>query len=456
MKPQLQAALTGVVAIVLAVLGTLWWNANMELRWAPEHKPSAEIQKNKMYVASLLLRQHGHAVTVAGTLGESGIGNLPDGTLLMADTFGMLPAERAEQLLAWVRRGNTLVVQPRWMNGREMAAHAHATAPPQDDAPDASAGDDAQPDDGDDSDDIDDSAPDGDPVLSQLTESDPIAVRYGVRRHRVVLSASCLAQRKARAKAVEGQARTSCPAPIAACQTHIVRQLLMPGSAHSVQVEDDYDQLLGMPGAPAPLWADTGSNTVRAYAEGKGRVVMVASNYFDNGTLQARDHAELLLGLVALHPGKGHVTIIKYLDVLPWYQLLWERAYMLALGCATLLALALWAALRRFGPLLPEPVSERRSLMEHIDASGAWLWRASGGRELLLSATRDDTLAQVRRRAPALMRLPEHELAEALAAQCALSAAQIKEALYGAAASHPTQFARQIRTLQTLRNHHER
>ncbi|UUZ49463.1 DUF4350 domain-containing protein [Massilia sp. B-10] len=72
-----------------------------------------------MHVATLLLRQRGHTVTVASTLGETAITGLPDGTLLMADTFGTLSPEKAEQLLAWVRRGNTLIAQPRYISDAE-------------------------------------------------------------------------------------------------------------------------------------------------------------------------------------------------------------------------------------------------------------------------------------------------------------------------------------------------
>ena len=466
------------IAAVLTAGGIGWWNAMMELRWAPVWRQPEAMQKNSMHVATLLLRQRGHAVSVASTLGETAIGNLPDGTLLMADHFGSLSQDKSEQLLAWVRRGNTLIVQPRWINGVESKGQAddaddeaaedgdedgdqqEPAAAPASAAPAASA----TPAAGDDEDDTDDEQDTRTPAQSSapfasMIESDPIAVRYGVRQSYRPQSPACLAKRKERAaatKRVKGMPATSCPAPIAECEAQNYTHLVAPGASHALELETGGYALISMPGAPAPLWHDRENSSVRVYGEGKGRVVMLATDYFSNSELQTRDHAELLLALTALRGAASHVTVVKYLDMQPWWQLLWDRFYMLMLGACALLVLALWAALRRFGPLLPEPAAARRSLMEHIDASGAWLWKADGGRQVLLDAARAETLTVVRRRAPALMRLPEAELPAALAAACQLSSANVHEALYGEAASTPQQFTRQIRTLQTLRNHHER
>jgi hypothetical protein len=468
------AILTGVVAG-----GLLWWHALMEPGWTAIMRTPEEMHKNKMHVATLLLRQRGHGVTVAGTLGETAIGTLPDGTLLMADHFGSLSQDKAEQLLAWVRRGNTLIVQPRWINGMESKALAEArsdadedeeedededeeeqhdsapaSATPAASAPDAGAGDDDDDDAGSDELPSQESGP-----LASLIESDPLAVRYGVRQSYLPQSNACLAKRKERARLTrraKGTPASSCPAPIAECDAQNFTHLVAPGTSHTLEMETNMYSLVAMPGAPAPLWSDIENTSVRVYGEGKGRVVMLATSYFDNARLQSKDHAELLLALTALNGAARHVTIVKYLDMQPWWQLLWDRFYMLMLGACALLVLVLWAALRRFGPLLPEPAGTRRSLMEHIDASGAWLWKADGGRQVLLDAARAETLALVRRRVPAMMRLPATELTAALAAAAGLSPVHVHDALYGDAASHQQQFTRQIRTLQTLRNHHER
>lgn len=462
MKTPLKITLGLIVAGVIGAMVGLWWYLYMELGWGPTHTTPEAMLKSRMHVATLLLRQRGHAVTVASTLGETAIATLPDGTLLMADSFGTLAPEKADQLLAWVRRGNTLIAQPRYISDAEAdtladdeeeeeeqdAAEAVAPAP----AEEPAAGSDAAPDDDDDPYQVGRGAG----PLAAMLESDPIAVRFGVRQSYLAASAACLAKRRQRAPRVKGQVSSSCPAPIPECVAQEITHLTVPGTAHLLELQTNRAALVSMPGAPAPQWNDVENNSVRVYPEGKGRVVMLATNYFDNSDLQNKDHAELLLALTALNGAASHVTVVKFLDVQPWYQLLWARFYMVMIAFAALLALSLWAAVRRFGPLLPEPAVERRSLMEHIDASGAWLWKADGGPAVLLEAARAETLALVKRRAPGLMRLPADELPAALAALCNLPEPHVREALYDAAASHPQQFTRQIRTLQTLRNHHER
>lgn len=453
------AILAGLVAS-----GLLWWHSVMELGWGPVRRAPEEMRKNSMHVAALLLRQRGHTVSVAGTLGETAIGKLPDGTLLMADHFGSLSPDKSEQLLAWVRRGNTLIVQPRWINGMESKALADASEDAddgdesEDEGGDAASASSAPDDAGDDEEDDGLPAQDSGPLVS-LVESDPIAVRYGVRQSYLPQSKACLAKRKERVrltKRVKGTPPTSCPAPIAECEAQYYTHLVAPGTTHTLELETDMNALVALAGAPAPLWTDVENTSVRVFGEGKGRVVMLATDYFDNGSLQKKDHAELLLALTAMPGAASHVTIVKFLDMQPWWQLLWDRFYMLMLGACALLVLGMWAALRRFGPLLPEPAGVRRSLMEHIDASGAWLWKADGGKQVLLDAARAETLALVQRRAPAMMRLPAADLTTALATAAGLSPVDVHDALYADAASHQQQFTRQIRTLQTLRNHHER
>ncbi|UUZ55028.1 hypothetical protein LP419_03765 [Massilia sp. H-1] len=276
--------------------------------------------------------------------------------------------------------------------------------PAADAAPEASA--DTVPDD----DSLDDASHSAGPLAAML-ESDPIAVRFGVRQSYLPPSAACLAKRKLRTPRVRGQANNSCPAPIPECEAQEITHLTVPGTAHLLELQTNRAALVSLTGACLPLWSDVENNSVRIYPEGKGQVVMLATNYFDNDDLQHKDHAELLLALTSLNAA-AHVTVVKYLDVQPWYQLLWARFHMLMIAFAVLLALSMWAAVRRFGPLLLKQLQavERRSLMEHIDASGAWLWKADGGPAVLLEAARAETLALVKRRAPGLMRLPADEL----------------------------------------------
>jgi hypothetical protein len=134
----------------------------------------------------------------------------------------------------------------------------------------------------------------------------------------------------------------------------------------------------------------------------------------------------------------------------------WKNYQKAVIALAALLALLFWASVRRFGPVLPDPAPARRSLMEHINASGAWLWKAKGGRQVLIDAARADLQATLQRRAPALLRLSETQQHDELALISGLAPAVIAHAMHYEPASVDAEFTRQIHTLQTLRKHYER
>jgi len=460
MNERVKTVLIASILLLMTAGGAWWWNTYLEYRWEAQDKITDAVRENRMHAATLLLRQRGHVVTVAGSLGEMQLGALPDGTLILADGSGVVPRDRADQLLAWVRRGNTLIAQPRMISDHEKAILTEAEADKEraiaaaedeeDDQEDDAAEPDAQqPEETEEAEEAEEA--EKAEALPDLVEVDPIAARLGVRLY-YPRRADCSDSNAAQPAPGAGEKR-----PRAKCVKPPLRRLMVPGTGHWLELDEFNAILVDVAGAPkAPLWSDEHGTTVRVYDEGKGRIVMLTSNFFVNDKLRTRDHAELLVALSALSGAGRHVTIVKFLDVLPWYQALWERYFMLIIGIGATLSLLLWAGVRRFGPLLPAPANERRSLMEHIDASGAWLWNTDGGRQLLLETARNETMALIKRRAPALLRLPAQQLHGALARLSALPEAHISEALEQDASSLPQQFTRQIRTLQTLRNHHER
>ncbi len=460
------------IAFALAALGALgyWaWHLSMEKVWEAVSAESEVATRNRMLAATLLLREGGRKVTVAGSLGELALDKLPDGTLLLADVSGVMEPDKAATLLAWVARGNTLVAQPRFISppesdlleelaeddsdtDEEAAEDAAAEEAPAADAADAAAAaaEDASVEEAEEE--LAEEEPDAplskeakaNDSKGELVETDPIAARLGVRMF-LMPFAPCATKGDKRCKPGADGKRLA-----------LVRTIEVPGTGYNLEMDAGRNKLISMPGAAAPLWSDAEGSTVRVYQEGRGKLVMVADDFFNNSDLRDHDHAELLLALAALNQTAPHFTIVQNLDAVHWHKLLWKNYSMMLIALAALLALLFWAAVRRFGPVLPQPVVERRSLMEHIDASGAWLWKAKDGRDVLLAAAREDTLAVIRRRAPGLFRLTEQELVSALARMCELPEDQVAQALHQAPAPTPLHFTRQIRILQELRNHHER
>lgn len=468
MNERAKGILIALVLLIVGASGYWWWHQHMELRWTSVQHASPAATADPMLAATRLLRQNGRSVTGAGSLGELLVPQTPGGTMIVSGASGTATADQARELLEWVRRGNTLIAEPRWLrpdeqgliafSEEEMAEHAaqeetEEAAEEETTEETAAAGDDAS---------TTDEAPAAEGTAEEKTgeadveaaaaddDTDPLTEHLGVRTRPDALACKCLTEPDEKDK----------NKPEAIAKARLAREqalshLTLPGKPYALEIDAGTTEMVSLVNAPAPLWSDDDGGAVRVYAEGKGRIVLVADSFFSNASLPRRDHAQLLLALTELTPEK-HVTIVKRLNVLPWYQALWRHYQLALVSLAVGLALLFWSAVRRFGPVLPAPRAERRSLLEHIDASGAWLWKAEGGRQLLLDAARDDTLALIRRRVPALFRMPEGELYATLARTCAIPETDVSEALEQDAASHVTRFTRQIRTLQTLRNHYER
>jgi hypothetical protein len=465
MNDSSKGILIGLVLLVLGAMGYAWWHQNMELRWTSERHESSAAAADPLLAATRLLRQNGRTVNGAGSLGELVVAQAGAGTMIVSGASGTATPDQARELLEWVRRGNTLIAEPRWITPSEKALVAALEDSSDEDEEDeeaeaeaepaAGAGEDASTTDapadasgGKDADKDTDTDKEADKETDN--DKDPLTDHLGVRARTDELACKCRTEPDEKDK--------DKPAAIAAARLareQALSHVTLPGRGYALEIDADRSEMVSLPGAATALWSDDDGGALRVYGEGKGRMVLIANGYFTNDKLAQRDHAQLLLALTGLTPGK-HVTIIKRLNVLPWYKALW-RHYKLALSALALcLGLMFWSAVRRFGPILAPPKAERRSLLEHIDASGAWLWKADGGRQVLLEAAREDTLALIRRRVPALFRMPEHELWASLARSCAVPEADVSEALQQDAASHVTRFTRQIRTLQTLRNHYER
>lgn len=386
-----------------------WWFDNMEQRWTAHGRHSEAAMQNPMLGATRLLTRYRHTVQLADSLTETLHRPLPDGTLILLDNDGLVTPEQAARLLAWVKRGNTLIVRPKWKGrtGNFVCGEQESSVPPH-------------------------SA-----HSTDANDADPIGAQYGIE----------LVARARQLRATSAGAADAKP-----CLTRIT----LPRASHALQLDIDTFMLTSSNGKAIPLFSDDTLDAVRIHAHGDGHLAFLAQNYFDNDSLAWYDNAELLLGLTALHRNARHVLIVRHLDMPSWYQALWWqfKAGIISVACG--LALLFWLAVRRFGPLLPEPAQERRSLIEHIDASGRWLWKLPGGRDILLAAVRNATEKLLLRRAPELLRLTPAERVAQLARDCRVPHEDVASALLEPASKLPIDFTRQIQTLQRLRKHHER
>lgn len=152
------------------------------------------------------------------------------------------------------------------------------------------------------------------------------------------------------------------------------------------------------------------------FDEGEGHVTILPSfRFFTNPNVGRLDHAQFAWLVTGAPRPAGPVMLFLKMDSPPLGEWLWREAWTVVIA-APLLAL-LWLAriIPRFGPLAPDPPPQRRSLAEHIVASGRFLWSRAES-SYLLDALRERVMRAARRRGVA---------ASASPAQAAPSIAQL-------------------------------
>jgi hypothetical protein len=132
-----------------------------------------------------------------------------------------------------------------------------------------------------------------------------------------------------------------------------------------------------------------------SFQSGQGRVTVLPSlSFLRNRLIGNFDHAELGWRLAAAQP-----TVTLYLRMTSPPLLEWVRRDAWPVVAAGALLLVLWLAriIPRFGPLVPDAPPARRSLLEHVVASGRFLWSRGAGAQLV-EAVRERASRTARRR----------------------------------------------------------
>ncbi len=154
---------------------------------------------------------------------------------------------------------------------------------------------------------------------------------------------------------------------------------------------------LGHPEAPAPEDPEP-SGLIRradndwgaqlaAFQVGDGELTVLSGlELWHNDAVHLLDHAWLLADLVR---DAGPVWFIRNMDMPPLGRWLWQQAWPLITGLALVLALFLWRRMPRTGPILASPAARTPDFLEHLSASGRFLWRTDQ-RDALLQPLRDD------------------------------------------------------------------
>jgi len=185
------------------------------------------------------------------------------------------------------------------------------------------------------------------------------------------------------------------------------------------------------PGTTQPLWAVHDQHGVFAaeFRYARGRLTAVADlGVIANASIGKLDHAFLLTRFVGPPEDADQVWLLHTSEVPSLWSILMDRAGYLFFAGVALLALLLWWASQRFGPSIAPPLDERKAFVEHIEASGRFLWRHQQ-RAKLLESTQHAFLRAATRRHPQLRRLDSTQRDAYLARVCGVTEQSAADAL---------------------------
>lgn len=183
---------------------------------------------------------------------------------------------------------------------------------------------------------------------------------------------------------------------------------------------------------------------------GQGNVTVITdSDLWKHPAIGKHDNAWLLWYLTQ----GTEVTLLFNSDVDDLFTLLLRYFPQALVALAALLALALWHAGMRQGPMRAPAAKARRQLLEHLQASADFLLRRSG-QTVLLHALQRDILRAAMRRHPGFEHLDTAEQQQALEQLTRQPSHVISQALGPLPAKRlsSADFSRQVASLQTLRN----
>lgn len=169
------------------------------------------------------------------------------------------------------------------------------------------------------------------------------------------------------------------------------------------------------------------------------------------GGLRDVPHQALARQLLAPNQGRGTVHLVYAAQVPSLLRSVLLQGWLIWAPLLLALLAWLWSRAQRFGPELPALAGERRSLLEHVRASGEHLWRYRK-RPLLYHAVRQSFLARLRRRDPVAAALGGEPQTQALAQRFSLSLDTVRRALQAPGPHDTAAFRERVATLIQLRN----
>ncbi len=199
-----------------------------------------------------------------------------------------------------------------------------------------------------------------------------------------------------------------------------------------------------------------------AKRSGRGAVTVINDlDFARNNAIGKLDHAQFILDLVNLReklisddnlsPPTDEKLILFFNkpgkpSLLVWLR---ENAWAPLAGAAVALLFWLWQTVPRFGPIMPDIERHRRRLLDHLRASGRFLW-SNGHATRLLEASRDACVRQVARSLPHFLSTPAEARPELLIHALGVTQEQAQRILQPQKGGKMLQFWQTIRLYQRV------
>ncbi len=415
MNPWIKKALIAIVILAFAALLIFSFQKNFEYVEKTQWQPlSGEAKSNPLYASKLFLRRMGIPTETVESLQNLTILPDTDTVILISSSRETLRDKQFSDILDWVNSGGHLVISGiadwnSFFNGSSLAENAD-----------------------------DDMEVDYEELQEQLTS----------------LPTADALQEFLKAE-LSGSIKFD---------NDTAEKVSFKGADHPLELGPDYYSSIVMSAGDDTEGLEeitiNGKNfAIRQQVEA-GLITLVSDfDFINNYKIGEYDHAEILLNIIR---GKSAITDANDL-LLPqavWqihsdetaslFEIIWKYWWALVITLGMLFLAWVLRVSRRFGPLIPKETEDRRNLLEHIDASGAYYWKQQN-QVVLLEGTRSAAQQQLAKRIPGWHALPQQDQILLLQKRLDMKDQTLFKALYGNISNSPHEFTETIKQLEHIR-----
>ncbi|MCP3900813.1 MAG: DUF4350 domain-containing protein [Desulfobacteraceae bacterium] len=161
---------------------------------------------------------------------------------------------------------------------------------------------------------------------------------------------------------------------------------------------------------------------------GQGRLIFLSDNEFlKNRNIEKNDHAYFLANLVQ---GRSKIWLLYSSNMPSLLSLIWKNAFYFVICFCILLLFCILRLNLKSGPLIPQNNNTRRNLMEHLEASGNYLFKLDKGTSMLKKVQKS-TKRSLKERYFFTTQKLSPEQSTAIAKQANIKPKEVHEALFG-------------------------